>query len=198
MHWVRFQLCAGWGRSFNFSFWIISIAAGVWGRALSWCKTAPFVTIPLHLLWIVGFYSLNVTQHHALVTIFPQSQYCLRMCTLKSQTVVNSILRAEGTLLNFLVLSDDVCFQSMLWFCLLVNNGTSIFDWLWQSIAGQPVHLHGIIAKIAFMFQHIPICAHLQAALVPTLHKFCDTWGPCFWNMQIHSWCPICWLCQWQ
>jgi hypothetical protein len=41
------ELCAGRGRSLNFNFRIVStVAAAVWGWALSWCKTSPSVSIP--------------------------------------------------------------------------------------------------------------------------------------------------------
>jgi hypothetical protein len=53
--------------------------------------------------------------------------------------------------------------------------------------------------KIECMFPRVSICAYLQAALVPTLYKFFDIRRPRgWWKMQIHSWCPTCYLYHWQ
>jgi len=71
---VRIWLYAGWGKSLNFHFQIVSIvAAAIWGWALLWCRTTPFVSIPLCLLQIVGFtFSLSIAQYCALLSIYAQ------------------------------------------------------------------------------------------------------------------------------
>jgi hypothetical protein len=58
------------GVSSNFNFKIVSmVAAAVQGQALSRCKTIPFVSIPLHLLQIVGFNSSSSIAEYCVLLI---------------------------------------------------------------------------------------------------------------------------------
>jgi hypothetical protein len=114
---VRSGLYAGWGRSLNFSFQIVPVVtATVWKWVLSWCNTTLPVNIPLHLLPVGGFNSSSIAQYYALLTVCPHSWKCLRMGPLKSQNSINITFLAKGTLTNFLLWCNNVCFHSMLWY----------------------------------------------------------------------------------
>jgi hypothetical protein len=62
----------GGRRSSNFSFRMVpTVAAAVWCRVFSWCKTTPFVSIPLRLLRRAVFNSSSsITQYRALFALF--------------------------------------------------------------------------------------------------------------------------------
>jgi len=109
---VRSGLYAGWGRSWNFSFYIISVVtAAVWGPARPWCKTTLFISIPVCLLWIEGFISFvhstipcTIDHVSAVLVMFEEGPFKI------PKNSVNITLPAEGTLLNFLVQGSDLCF----------------------------------------------------------------------------------------
>jgi hypothetical protein len=142
---MRYGLYVRWGRSLNFSFWIISEVDAVWGWVLSWCKTNPFVHISQHLLWIAGFNSSSsLSQYQALLNI------CLSMILVMPNDGPNITLPAEGTLLNFLGVGDDMCFHSILWHLLA--------GLLWYTHVSLPVTVH--CKKASPLQYHCRNCMH--------------------------------------
>jgi len=76
MGWYQDCILGG-GRSLNFTFHIISmVTAAKWGQALCY-RTTLFVSIPLHLLWIVCF---NFFRHNTILcTIDPLTMIVLML-----------------------------------------------------------------------------------------------------------------------
>jgi len=107
---AKYGLYVGWDKSSKFSFQIVSmVAAAVKGRALSWYKMTSFVSIPLHLLRITHGTILCTMCTTRLPVHNPGSvrgQACW-----KFHNSINIALPAEGTLLNYLVLGNDMCFH---------------------------------------------------------------------------------------
>jgi hypothetical protein len=142
-------------------------------RSLLWCNTTPFVSIPLHVLQIVGCTILCTVGHLSMtllvledgsIKVPKQCQHCFAS---KQHTWISWSLAVMYV--------SSPCFDV----CLQVHSGAPMFHCLWKSIARNSLLICIIAANIAFMFSWIPVCDHLWAALAPTLHKFCDTPGPC-------------------
>jgi len=104
---VRSGLYAGWERSLNFRIWIIStVTAAVWFWKLSWCRTSPFVSIPLH--WLNSRFHLFKYSVIILCSIDYLSMLLLVLeyGPIKVQKQ-HKHLPADGTLLNFLAMGYD-------------------------------------------------------------------------------------------
>jgi hypothetical protein len=82
------------------------------------------------------------------------------MGPLKSQNSVTIILMAEGTLLNFLVLDDDMLPLHALIFACRFIVVHPCFIACENPFAGKPL-LRNIVIKIVYTFPCMPVCAHL-------------------------------------
>jgi hypothetical protein len=145
---ARSGLHAGWGRSFNFSSWIIisMAAAAISGQILSWCKQ-------LHLsAFLCIYFEEWVSTHLQAYSTILCTTVCLSLILVvfedgplevwKQHQHYLAVIRNTSEFLDPLAMT---CLHCML-------------HCLWQSIVGKPLLLLKIAAKIAWTFPYMPIC----------------------------------------